>query len=56
MIHIAVTYSGFGGWYYIETSDLDIAQTIIFGFFQAFTQSYFMGVFFDCWILHTRIV
>jgi len=44
--HIAVTYSGFGGWYYVEPSEIDIIQTIIFGFFQAFTQGYFMGLLF----------
>ena len=44
--HIAVTYSGFGGWYYVEPSEIDIIQTIIFGFHQAFTQGYFMGLLF----------
>jgi len=44
--HIAVTYSGFGGWYYIEPSEMDIIQTVIFGFHQAFTQGYFMGFLF----------
>ena len=44
--HIAVTYSGFGGWYYIEPGEIGIVQTIIFGFHQAFTQGYFMGLLF----------
>jgi len=44
--HIAVTYSGFGGWYYIEPGEMGIAQTIFFGFHQAFTQGYFMGLLF----------
>jgi hypothetical protein len=44
--HIAVTYSGFGGWYYVEQGEIGIVQTIIFGFHQAFTQGYFMGLLF----------
>jgi len=44
--HIAVTYSGMGGWYYIEPSEMDIVQTVAFGFHQAFTQGYFMGFLF----------
>ena len=44
--HIAVTYSGFGDWYYIESGEIGIVQTIIFGFHQAFTQGYFMGLLF----------
>jgi fucose 4-O-acetylase-like acetyltransferase len=46
LIHIAVTYSGFGGWYYIEPGEIGIVQTIIFGLFQAFTQGWFMGLLF----------
>jgi len=45
-MHIAVTYSGFGGWYYIEPGEIGIGQTIFFGFFQAFTQGFFMGLLF----------
>jgi hypothetical protein len=44
--HVAVTYSGLGDWYYVEQVELGIAQTIIFGFYQSFTQSYFMGLMF----------
>ena len=46
LIHIAVTYSGFGGWYYMEPGEIGIGQTIFFGFFQAFTQGFFMGLLF----------
>ncbi|MCL2197598.1 MAG: acyltransferase family protein [Defluviitaleaceae bacterium] len=44
--HLAVTYSGFGGWYYIEPGEIGIVQTIVFGFHQAFTQGWFMGLLF----------
>jgi len=44
--HIAVTYSGFGDWYYIEPGQIGIIQTVLFGFYQAFTQGYFMGFLF----------
>jgi len=46
MIHIAVTYSGMGGWYYKEGMELDTLSTVFFGFFQSFTQAYFMGFLF----------
>jgi len=46
MIHFAVTYSGIGGWYYIEVHHLDLASQLFFSFFHMFTQSYFMGVLF----------
>jgi hypothetical protein len=46
MVHAAVTYSGVGSWYYIEGGKADTISTIIFIFFQSFTQAYFMGVLF----------
>jgi len=48
LMHIAVTYSGMGGWYYVETDPdrLDIIQLIFFGFNQAFWQAFFMGILF----------
>jgi len=48
LMHIAVTYSGLGGWYYIETDpeQLDIIQLVIFAFNQAFWQAFFMGILF----------
>ncbi len=44
--HLAVTYSGMGSWYYMDGRPLGIAQTAAFGFYQSFTQGYFMGFLF----------
>lgn len=46
MHHLAVTYSGFGSWYYLEVSHLDILSTIWFAFYLSFQQGYFMGLLF----------
>jgi len=46
MVHLAVTYSGKGGWYYKEGANLDTISTVIFGYFLSFTQGYFMGFLF----------
>lgn len=46
MMHLAVTYSGIGGWYYKEPAEIGTVQTIIFGFFQSFLQGFFMGILF----------
>ncbi len=47
-LHASVTYSGYGSWYYRETSPdrLDIASRAVFGLFEAFTQAWFMGILF----------
>ena len=45
-IHLAVTYSGFGSWYYVENTHLDTLSTIWFAFYQSFTQGYFLGLLF----------
>jgi fucose 4-O-acetylase-like acetyltransferase len=47
-IHSAVTYSGFGGWYYIEGSpeNLSIFGMVFFGFLQSFLQAWTMGALF----------
>ena len=47
-MHTAVTYSGFGDWYYIEGSPekLPIFEMVFFGFLQSFLQSWFMGILF----------
>jgi uncharacterized membrane protein YcfT len=47
-MHSAVTYSGMGGWYYIEGSadKLSMLEFILFGFFQSFGQAWFMGILF----------
>lgn len=46
MLHFAVTYSGFGSWYYKEGVGLDIFSIIVFGYLQSYTQAYFMGFLF----------
>ncbi len=46
MMHAAVTYSGFGGWYYVENKEVDFASQVIFGFFQSFLQAFFMALLF----------
>jgi surface polysaccharide O-acyltransferase-like enzyme len=49
MHHLAVTYSGIGSWYYIETSTsthLDLLSTVWFAFYLTFQQGYFMGLMF----------
>jgi fucose 4-O-acetylase-like acetyltransferase len=46
MHHLAVTYSGFGSFYYIEGKHLDILSTIWFAFYLSFQQAYFMGFLF----------
>jgi surface polysaccharide O-acyltransferase-like enzyme len=47
-MHTAVTYSGLGGWYYIDGSagKLSIPEMAFFGFFQSFLQAWFMGILF----------
>jgi surface polysaccharide O-acyltransferase-like enzyme len=47
-VHTGVTYSGFGGWYYIEGSPekLSIPETVFFGFFLSFMQAWTMGILF----------
>jgi len=47
-MHSAVTYSGMGGWYYIErsTDTLSMPEYVLFGFFQSFAQAWFMGILF----------
>lgn len=46
MIHLASTYSGIGDWYYIETKQLGVVELAFFGYFESFTQGYFMGILF----------
>ena len=47
-MHSAVTYSGFGGWYYIEGSpeDLSLFEMVFFGLFQSHAQAWVMGALF----------
>lgn len=44
--HLAVTYTGMGGWYYKEGAPLDLLTQASFGFYQSLTQGYFMGLLF----------
>lgn len=46
--HSAVTYSGFGGWYYIENhpDQLSVIETLFFGFHNSFLQAWIMGILF----------
>jgi glucan biosynthesis protein C len=46
LMHVNVTYSMIGGWYYIEETRLDLFETIYFGMYGSFTQAYFMGLLF----------
>lgn len=48
LIHINVTYSGIGGWYYTEqnVNNLDTFSKVLSGLFGMFTQAYFMGLLF----------
>ena len=46
IVHLACTYSNIGSWYYYEKRILGIAETVLFGLFQSFTQAYFMGFMF----------
>jgi glucans biosynthesis protein C len=46
MHHLAVTYSGFGSWYYNESNHLNTLSTVWFSFYLSFEQGYFMGLLF----------
>lgn len=46
LMHVNVTYSMLGSWYYVEKSNLDLFQRIWFGMYGSFTQAYFMGFLF----------
>lgn len=46
LIHLAVTYSNFGIWFYNEVRPLGFFSHIFFSFFQAFVQGFSMGMLF----------
>jgi len=48
VMHSNVTYSGLGGWYYVEgnATNLDSFSLVIFGLYGSFTQAWFMGILF----------
>ncbi|HEV2355407.1 MAG TPA: acyltransferase, partial [Puia sp.] len=45
-MHAAVTYSGVGSWYYNEQAPVSAAEKAVFVTYQAFLQSFFMGLLF----------
>jgi peptidoglycan/LPS O-acetylase OafA/YrhL len=46
LVHVCVTYSGLGGWYYKEETRLDLAAVLVFFAFELFSQAFFMGFLF----------
>ncbi|WP_077850269.1 acyltransferase family protein [Clostridium beijerinckii] len=46
VMHLNVTYSNMGLWYYMEPSKTDRISTLIFAVYGFFTQAYFMGLLF----------
>jgi Acyltransferase family len=46
LIHACVTYSGIGSWFYKEPSSLDAVSTLVFSFYESFSQAFFMGILF----------
>jgi surface polysaccharide O-acyltransferase-like enzyme len=45
-VHSAVTYSGIGGWYYVEHAHLGNLEQLAFFLFQSHTQAFDMSLFF----------
>lgn len=45
-MHVAVTYSGLGDWYYKENTAPGTASILFFAVFQCFLQAFFMGTLF----------
>jgi hypothetical protein len=46
LVHVCVTYSGLGSWYYHEEARLDVASQVVFYAYEIFSQSFFMGFLF----------
>jgi fucose 4-O-acetylase-like acetyltransferase len=46
VMHLSLTYSGSGGWYYTESRLLSGSEGTFFSFLQAFMQAFFMGLLF----------
>jgi glucan biosynthesis protein C len=46
LVHVCVTYSGLGSWYYKEERALDAFSTLVFYGFEIFCQAFFMGLLF----------
>ena len=45
-MHAADTYSPFGSWYYVERPPVTAIETLVFGAWQTYLQSFFMGLLF----------
>lgn len=45
-MHAAVTYSHMGSWYFMENTTVSLPEKIVFGTYQAWLQSFFMGFLF----------
>jgi len=46
LVHVCVTYSGLGSWYYKEEIKLDLASQLVFYSYELFSQAFFMGFLF----------
>lgn len=46
IMHLNVTYSSFGSWYYVEKRPLDALSYTLFGMYGSFIQAFFMGFLF----------
>ena len=46
VVHANVTYSGMGSWFYKEPHALDAVSTLVFMFYESFSQAFFMGILF----------
>lgn len=45
-MHAADTYSPFGNWYFVERPPVTAIETLVFGAWQMYLQSFFMGLLF----------
>ncbi len=45
-MHAADTYSPFGNWYFVERPPVTATETLVFGAWQMYLQSFFMGLLF----------
>ena len=45
-VHLAVTVSSFGSWYFVYNTHLDTLSSLWFAFYQSLTQGYFLGLLF----------
>lgn len=46
LMHLNVTYSNMGLWYYKEPANMDALSGVLFAIYGCFTQAYFMGILF----------